>query len=35
MELEWEPGFETGNADVDLQHRYFLNLLKRAARFIF
>ncbi len=29
MELEWESDFETGNEYVDLQHRYFLDLINR------
>jgi hemerythrin len=29
MELEWESEFETGNEYVDLQHRYFLDLINR------
>ena len=31
VELEWESGFETGNEYVDLQHRYFLNLINRVG----
>ncbi|MBW2410002.1 MAG: hemerythrin family protein [Deltaproteobacteria bacterium] len=31
MELEWEPDFETGNEYVDLQHRYFADLINRVA----
>ncbi len=30
MELEWESGFETGNEYVDLQHRYFVDLINRV-----
>ena len=29
MELKWESNFETGNENVDLQHRYFIDLIKR------
>jgi hemerythrin len=32
MELEWESDFETGNEDVDLQHRYFLDLINRIRK---
>ena len=32
MELEWESDFETGNEDVDLQHRYFLDLITRIGK---
>ena len=32
MELEWESDFETGNEYVDLQHRYFLNLIARIRK---
>ena len=32
MELEWESEFETGNEYVDLQHRYFLNLINRIRK---
>ena len=28
MELEWQLDFETGNEYVDLQHRYFVDLIK-------
>ena len=31
MELEWESDFETGNAYVDLQHRYFVDLIHRVG----
>ena len=31
MELEWESEFETGNEYVDLQHRYFVDLIKRVG----
>ena len=30
MELEWETDFETGNEYVDLQHRYFVDLINRV-----
>ena len=30
MELEWEPDFEAGNENVDLQHRYFVDLINRV-----
>ena len=30
MELEWLSDYETGNEFVDLQHRYFLDLIKRV-----
>ena len=29
MDLEWQSDFETGNEYVDLQHRYFLDLINR------
>ena len=32
MELEWESEFETGNEYVDLQHRYFLDLINRIRK---
>ena len=32
MGLEWESDFETGNEDVDLQHRYFLDLINRIRK---
>ena len=32
MELEWESDFETGNEYVDLQHRYFLDLINRIKK---
>ena len=32
MELAWESDFETGNEDVDLQHRYFLGLINRIGK---
>ena len=32
MELGWESNYETGNAVVDLQHRYFVDLINRVAR---
>ena len=31
MELEWEPGFATGNEYIDLQHRYFVDLINRVG----
>ena len=31
MKLEWESDYDTGNEYVDLQHRYFLNLIKRVG----
>ena len=31
MELEWESEFETGNEYVDLQHRFFVDLLNRVG----
>jgi hemerythrin-like metal-binding protein len=31
MELEWESDFETGNEYVDLQHRYFVDLVNRVG----
>lgn len=31
MEFEWEPDFETGNEYVDLQHRYFVDLINRVG----
>ena len=31
MELEWQKDFETGNEYVDLQHRYFVDLIKRVS----
>ena len=31
MELEWESNFETGNEYVDLQHRFFVDLLNRVG----
>ena len=31
MELEWQSDYETGNGFVDLQHRYFLDLIKRVG----
>ena len=31
MELEWESYFETGNEYVDLQHRYFVDLINRVG----
>ncbi len=32
MELEWAPEFEIGNEYVDLQHRYFLDLITRIGK---
>ena len=31
MELEWESEFETENEYVDLQHRFFVDLLNRVG----
>jgi hemerythrin len=31
MELEWQPDYETGNEYVDLQHRYFVDLINRVG----
>jgi len=31
MELEWQSDYETGNEYVDLQHRYFLDPIKRVG----
>jgi hemerythrin-like metal-binding protein len=31
MELEWQSDYETGNEFVDLQHRYFLDLINRVG----
>ena len=31
MELEWESDFETGNEYVDLQHRFFVDLINRVG----
>jgi hemerythrin len=31
MEFQWEPDFETGNEYVDLQHRYFADLINRVG----
>jgi hemerythrin len=31
MELKWESDFETGNEYVDLQHRYFVDLINRVG----
>ena len=31
MELQWQLDFETGNEYVDLQHRYFVDLINRVA----
>ena len=32
MELNWQIDFETGNEYVDLQHRYFVDLINRVGR---
>jgi len=32
MEIKWESDFETGNEYVDLQHRYFVNLINRVGK---
>ena len=32
MELKWQIDFETGNEYVDLQHRYFVDLINRVGR---
>jgi len=32
MELEWQLDFETGNEYVDLQHRYFVDLINRVCK---
>jgi hemerythrin len=32
MKLEWESDFETGNEYVDLQHRFFVDLLNRVGK---
>ena len=32
MKLEWKSTFETGNEVVDLQHRYFIDLIKRIEK---
>ena len=31
MDLEWQSDFETGNEYVDLQHRYFVDLINRVG----
>jgi hemerythrin len=31
MEFEWESDFETGNEYVDLQHRFFVDLINRVG----
>ena len=31
MEFEWQLDYETGNEYVDLQYRYFLDLIKRVG----
>ena len=33
MKLEWESNYETGNEYVDLQHRYFVDLINRVGVF--
>ena len=33
MEIEWDSDFETGNEYVDLQHRYFVDLINRVGVF--
>ena len=32
MQLYWVPEFEIGNEYVDLQHRYFLDLITRIGK---
>ena len=32
MEIKWESDFETGNEYVDLQHRYFVDLINRVEK---
>ena len=32
MEFEWQLDFETGNEIVDLQHRYFVDLINRVGK---
>jgi hemerythrin-like metal-binding protein len=32
MALQWESDFETGNEYVDLQHRYFVELINRVEK---
>jgi hemerythrin len=32
MQLYWVPEFEIGNENVDLQHRYFLDLIARIGK---
>ena len=32
MKLEWQLDYETGNEYVDLQHRYFLDLITRIRK---
>ena len=32
MQLYWVPEFEIGNEYVDLQHRYFLDLISRIGK---
>lgn len=34
MDLEWESNYETGNEYVDLQHRYFVDLINRVGAFL-
>jgi hemerythrin len=31
MDLEWDSDFETENETVDLQHRYFVDLINRVG----
>ena len=31
MDFEWQSDFETGNEFVDLQHRYFVDLINRVG----
>ena len=32
MEIKWESDFETGNENVDFQHRYFVDLINRVGK---
>ena len=32
MELEWESDFETGVEYIDMQHRYFVDLINRIRK---
>ena len=34
MQLYWVPEFEIGNEYVDLQHRYFLDLINRIGKIL-